>query len=127
TPPTTIPGSFGNFCQKIIHPNLQPLRGKKPLLAAVYVLLLRTHSEETFRGHIMLTFMATIMYLKLNQCFKGHKVLTAQNAIIEMRNLKCKVFDHCLLVKETAKDMREICKIVGIKVPNKIRLPIKHV
>jgi hypothetical protein len=91
-----------------------------------HILPLRTHSEETFRGHIMLTFMATVMYLKLNQCFKGHKVFTAQNAIIEMRNLKCKVFDNCLLIKEITKDMRDICKIVGIKVPEKISLPIKH-
>jgi hypothetical protein len=91
-----------------------------------HILPLRTHNEETFRGHIMLTFMAIILHLKLNQCFKGHKVFTAQNALIEMRNLKCKVYDDCILVKEITKDMREVCKMVGIKVPEKISLPINH-
>jgi transposase len=92
----------------------------------VHILPLRTHSEETFKGHVMLTFMATILYLKLNQWFKGHKVFTAQNSLIEMRNLKCKVYDRCVLVKEMTRDMREICKILGIQVPEKISLPINH-
>jgi hypothetical protein len=70
--------------------------------------------------------MATILYLKLNQCFKGHKVFTAQNTLIEMRNLKCKVYDSCVLVKEITRDMREMCKILGIQVPEKITLPINH-
>jgi hypothetical protein len=42
----------------------------------VHLLPLRTHSEETFRGHIMLTFMAIILYLTFNQRLKGHKVYT---------------------------------------------------
>jgi hypothetical protein len=91
-----------------------------------HILPLRIHNEETFRGHIMLTFMAIILFIKLNHCFKGHKVFTAQNALIEMRNLKCKVYDDWVLVKEINKDMREICKMVDIKVPEKISLPINH-
>jgi transposase len=87
---------------------------------------LRTHNEETFRGHIMLSFISVIIFLKLNQCFKGHKVFNAQNALMAMRNLKCKVYDDCILVKEPTKDMREICKVVGIEIPEKINLPLTH-
>jgi hypothetical protein len=88
---------------------------------------LRTHSEETFRGHIMLSFMATIIYLKINHCFKNDKTFTAENALLEMRNLKCKVFDDRILVKEPNKDMKHICKVLGIKIPEKLELPLKNI
>jgi hypothetical protein len=52
-------------------------------------------------------------------------VYNASNALLEMRNLKCKVYDDCILVKEITKDMRNICKIADIEVPEKIKLPIK--
>jgi hypothetical protein len=68
--------------------------------------------------------MAIILYLKLNQCFNGHKVFTGKNALLEMRNLKCKVYDDCILIKEATKDMRDICNLVGIDLPEKINRPI---
>jgi hypothetical protein len=90
----------------------------------VHILPLRTHNEDTFRGHIMLTFMSVILYLRLNKCFNGDTVFTAQNALDEMRNLKCKVYDNCVRIKEITKDMRTVCDKVGIKVPETIKLPI---
>ncbi|MDR2461115.1 MAG: hypothetical protein LBE38_10150, partial [Deltaproteobacteria bacterium] len=96
-----------------------------------HIIPLAVDTEDTFRGHIMVSFMAICLYLKLNQCFNGHnqcfnghKVFTAKNALMEMRNLKCKVYDDCTLVKEPTEDMREILKIVGIDLPEKISLPI---
>jgi len=88
----------------------------------IKMLPLRVHSEETFRGHILLSFMAVSLYLALNHRFKGHKTFTAQNALMEMRNLKCKVYDKHLLVKEPTKDMKQIAKLVGIKIPDKLIL-----
>jgi hypothetical protein len=70
----------------------------------------------------MLTFMAIVLHLKLNKRFKGHKVFTAQNILIEMRNLKCKVYDNLLLIKEMTKYMKDICKMTGIIIPEKINL-----
>jgi hypothetical protein len=70
--------------------------------------------------------MSTILFLSLNKFFKDHKKFTADNAISKMKNLKCKVFDNCILVKEITKDMREICDIEGIKVPEKIVLPLPN-
>ncbi|MDR2460191.1 MAG: hypothetical protein LBE38_05350, partial [Deltaproteobacteria bacterium] len=103
-----------------------------------HIIPLAVDTEDTFRGHIMVSFMAICLYLKLNQCFKGHnqcfkghnqcfkghKVFTAKNALMEMRNLKCKDYDDCILVKEPTEDMREISKIVGIDLPEKISLPM---
>jgi transposase len=88
----------------------------------VNILPLRTHSEETFRGHIMLSFISVVVYLSLNRCFKEHKVFAVQNALTEMRNLKCKVYEKSLLVKEPTKDMKEICKLSGVSIPEKLKL-----
>jgi hypothetical protein len=91
----------------------------------VNLLPLRSHGENTFRGHLMLTFLASLLYILLNKCFKSSKKLTAESALIEMRNLKCKVFDDCLTIKEITKNMREISDISGIIIPEKIPLPLE--
>jgi transposase len=39
----------------------------------LHILPLRIHNEDTFRGHIMLSFMVILLYLKLNNCFDGQK------------------------------------------------------
>ena len=42
-----------------------------------------------------------------------------------MRNLKCKVFDDCLMVKEITKNMRDISKMTSITIPEKIPIALK--
>jgi hypothetical protein len=42
-----------------------------------------------------------------------------------MRNLKCKVYDDCIIEKGMTKHMREICKLVNIEISEKILLPTK--
>jgi hypothetical protein len=91
----------------------------------INLLPLRSHGESTFRGHLMLTFLASLLYILLSKCFKDSKELTAESALIEMRNLKCKVFDDCLTIKEITKDMRNISEMSGITIPEKISLPLE--
>jgi transposase len=130
--------NFGFFAfvssEKIEPEELLPLYYTRQTIEQVFdvtknnanMLPLRVHNEETLRGHIMLTFMATVLSLKLNKYFKGHKVFTAQNALMEMKNLKCKVYDNLLLIKEMTKDMRDVCKMTGIVMPEKIFLPLSQ-
>jgi hypothetical protein len=89
------------------------------------ILPLQVHSESTFRGHMLLTFMSIILYIKLNRYFSSHKKFTAQYAINLMRNLKCKVYNDSLQVKELTKEMKEICKLAEISIPAELSLPIK--
>jgi hypothetical protein len=86
----------------------------------LHIIPLRIHNEETFRGHILMTFMATVLYSKLNKCFSGHKAFTAENALAQLKNLKCKVYDRCILISELTKNMKDICKLAAIEVPEKI-------
>lgn len=80
----------------------------------VDLLPLRVHSEETFRGHLLLTFMATVVHLSINQMLND-TAYNADGAFIILRNQKCKVFDNYILPKEATKKMNDIYKQLNIK------------
>jgi hypothetical protein len=80
------------------------------------LLPLRTHGEDTFRGHLMLSFLSTIAYMLVNQLLDGLK-FCAGGAFRSLHNLKCKVFDECVLIKEATKKENEIAKHLGIELP----------
>ena len=80
------------------------------------LLPLRTHGEDTFRGHLMLSFISTIAYMLVNSLLDGTK-FCADGAFRVLRNLKCKVFDDCILVKEATKKINEIAEHLNIALP----------
>jgi len=85
----------------------------------VDLLPLRVHSEKTFRGHLLLVFLASLSYLLLNEKL-NHSKFNASSALFIFRNLKCKVYDSSILVKEPVKKMNDIAKALGISIPDKI-------
>jgi hypothetical protein len=85
------------------------------------LLPLRTHSEDTFRGHLMLAFLSTIAYMQVNTSLEGVK-FCAEGAFRSLQNLKCKVFDDRILVKEASKKENEIAKHLKIELP--LELPV---
>jgi hypothetical protein len=80
------------------------------------LLPLRTHGEDTFRGHLMLSFISTIAYMLVNRLLDNSK-FCADGAFHALRNLKCKVFDNCVLVKEATKKINEIAEHLNIELP----------
>ena len=80
------------------------------------ILPLRTHSESRFRGLLMLSFIALILYLKI-------KVILGNNFTVEqvlnlMRNLKCKVYnDNSFIVAEVNKKQRLTFESLNFLVP----------
>jgi transposase len=83
------------------------------------LLPLRTHGEDTFRGHLMLSFMSTVAYMLINRLLEGSNYC-ADGAFRALHNLKCKVFDDYILVKEATKKINEIAKYLHIEVPLKL-------
>jgi transposase len=83
------------------------------------LLPLRTHSEDTFRGHLMLSFLATIAYMLVNRLLDGSR-FCANGAFRVLHNLKCKVFDDYILVKEAPKRVNDIAKCLKIELPLKL-------
>ncbi|MDR1977100.1 MAG: transposase, partial [Synergistaceae bacterium] len=80
------------------------------------LLPLRTHNEETFRGHLMLSFIATVVYLSMNQSLKDTP-FNAEGAFLILSNQKCKVFNDRILPKEANKKMNDIYKKLKIIPP----------
>jgi len=83
------------------------------------LLPLRTHGEDTFRGHLMLSFLATISYMLVNKLLDGTK-FCADGAFRTLRNLKCKVFDDSILIKEATKKHNQISSHLKIELPLKL-------
>ena len=80
------------------------------------ILPIRTHSEERFKGLMLLCFVALIIYLKLKKALEPG--MTVEQLLSLMRNLKCKVYhDNAFIVGEVNKKQRMAFENAKILVP----------
>ena len=85
------------------------------------ILPLRIQNEDTFRGHLMLTFMATAIFQKLQRDIittrkKGDKT-NPEGAFMKLRNQKCKVYCDNIVPQEAVKEINDIYKLLRIECP----------
>jgi hypothetical protein len=85
------------------------------------LLPLRVHGVDAFRGHLLLSFICSVVFLLVNGLLEG-SAFCAGGVFLVLRNLKCKVFDDCVLVKEPTRKMSDICKKLGVDLP--LKLPV---
>ena len=112
--------------QRVEPRNILPLYYQRTAIEQVFdiskhnadLLPLRVHSEDAFRGHLLLSFITSVAYLIVNKALKGSNVC-AQGAWRILRNLRCKVFDDSFIVQEADKQMNDIAKHVKISFPVK--------
>jgi hypothetical protein len=86
---------------------------------------LRTHTDETFRGHLMLSFMATILLITVRRVLKTRKKtseLPAVQALKAMRYIKCNVFPRSIVTSEPSKYANLIIDELKLSVPGVINL-----
>jgi len=76
---------------------------------------LRTHSEATLRGLLLLNFMALVLFTQLQKSIGNF--CTAEEILLEARNLKCKVYDDSIVISEPNKKFKIICEKLGYTVP----------
>jgi transposase len=76
---------------------------------------LRTHSETSMRGVLLLNFMALVLFTQLQKSIGAF--CTVEEALLEARNLKCKVYDDGIIVSEPNKRFKDICEKLGCMVP----------
>ncbi len=86
------------------------------------ILPLRVHSEETFRGHLFISFVAAAICHLMQKLFKD-KGINQIEALRELRNQKCKLYEHVVIPTEPRKKMNDIYKISKIRCP--VRIPIE--
>ena len=86
---------------------------------------LRTHTDETFRGHLMLSFMATVLLITVKRVLKTRKKtseLPAVQALKAMRYIKCDVFPRSIVTSEPSKYANLIINELKLSVPGVINL-----
>ena len=81
------------------------------------IIPLRAHTEETLRGFLFIQFLSLIAFSLIKK--KLGKKYCVEEIVLNMRNLKCKVFDDYILVSEVNKNQKEILKHFNYMVPNK--------
>ena len=81
------------------------------------LLPLRVHTEEGLRGYLFLMFITVVVYKLLKDALKNK--YTVEEAMLIMRNLKCKVYDDEILVTEPNKRQNEISSLLNIIMPKK--------
>ena len=116
--------------RRIATDNLLPLYYTRQQIEQVFdigknyaeMLPLRVQSEETFRGHLLLTFIVTVILKQLQDAL----LKTNFNPIslfLNLRNQKCKVFTDKIVTGEAFKKANDIYKLFKIKCP--LAIPIK--
>ena len=91
------------------------------------LLPIRVQSEQTFAGHLLISFMATAIIQRLQQDLlkrrsKKAKSLNAESIMIYLRNQKCKVYKDFCIPQEASKEVNAIYDIFKVQVPYKIPL-----
>jgi transposase len=91
----------------------------------VALLPIRSHTDETFRGHLLLSFMATVALITVKRMLKTKKKtasMPAAQALQAMRYIKCDVFTHSIVTSEPGKYANQIIKELNLDVPGLIDL-----
>lgn len=83
------------------------------------LLPLRVRTEETFRGHLLVTFMATVILKKIQDALKS-TAITPMSLFLNLRNQKCKVFQDKVITQEPFKKANDCYKLFGIDCPTAI-------
>jgi hypothetical protein len=83
------------------------------------MLPLRVQNEETFRGHLVLTFIATVILKQIQDHMKDTQY-TPISLFLNMRNQKCKVYEEVVITQEPFKKVNDCYKIFGIDCPEAI-------
>lgn len=86
------------------------------------MLPLRVQTEETLRGHLMLSFIAAVIVKTLQEQLKNTK-MTPEETLKNLRNQKCKVFETKVITSEFVKKANDVIKFFKMKCP--VEIPIK--
>jgi len=117
--------------RRIALANLLPLYYTRQQIEQVFdigknyadMLPLRVRTEETFRGHLLLTFIVTVVMKKLQDALKKTNI-TPLSLFLNLRNQKCKVYDSKVITQEAFKKANDCYSFFGLKCP--VEIPRKR-
>lgn len=85
------------------------------------LLPLRTHSEETFRGHLILSYIATCAVKMIQMKLEDSELLMGSRLSF-MRNQKCTVYPTRVITDTPVKEVGDTYAAFGIQCPESIPL-----
>jgi transposase len=85
------------------------------------LLPLRTHNEQTFSGHLMISFIATIIYFSIDKELKK-KGIAFSSALKSLKILHGRIYKDKILPSIPTKKINDIFKALKIKLNNQISL-----
>ena len=85
------------------------------------LLPLRTYTEETFQGHLLLSYIATCS-VKLIQLRLKVANLFYASRLVHMRNQKCTIYKNFIIPDVAPKEVNEVYKCFKIAYPKRIAL-----
>jgi hypothetical protein len=77
---------------------------------------LRAHKEETIRGRLLLSFIATIIYILVSQKLTDSKICT-NKVFLHMRNLKIKLYESVRILEELTKIQKDVFSKLNLDCP----------
>jgi hypothetical protein len=80
------------------------------------MLPVRVHSEDTFRGHLMLTFIATVVIKQIQDALSKSS-MNPISLFQDLRNHKCKVYSDKIITHEPFKKANDCYKLFKIQCP----------
>jgi hypothetical protein len=87
------------------------------------MLPLRVHTEETFRGHLLLTFIVTVVMKRIQDAVKKTQI-TPMSLFLNLRNQKCKIYEDKIITQEAFKKANDCYIAFGMKCP--VAIPIEN-
>ena len=78
------------------------------------LLPLNVEKEETFRGHLLMTFIATVLLQMLQNDIR-QSPFSLDRILARMQTQKAKVYEHVVIPSEPVKEHNEIYKLLRIK------------
>jgi transposase len=80
------------------------------------MLPLRVQNEDTFRGHLLMTFIASVILKKIQDALSNSKY-NPISLFMNLRNQKCKVYDDLIITQEPVRKVNECYKLFKITCP----------
>ena len=77
------------------------------------MLQLRAHGEEALKGYLFIIFLSLIVYMGVQK-----EIRSVEIVFDTLRDLKCKVFDREIVIRELTKDQKKVFEKVEVIVPN---------
>ncbi|MDR0684019.1 MAG: hypothetical protein LBF83_02690, partial [Spirochaetaceae bacterium] len=87
------------------------------------MLPLRVQNESTFTGHLLITFIASVIVKKIQEGL-AKTVYNPISLFVNLRNQKSKVYDGLVITQEAFKKANDSYKIFDIACPVEIRKPM---